>query len=470
MEEDAGPAAGASSSSASGASSASSSSSSSSNLEEARRVLESMRAAGVDATVVTYNTLIDACAEAGEPTEAMFRVLSALVAAGHRPDVVTYTTLLKHFGREGDVVAARWLMREMEGDAAAAPDVPAFNALVDALCRAGCTEEATATLARMRAGGCAPDVGTYGALMDGFAREGDWASAASLYAALARRGEDPDGRGWRLGGGEASDRSATNSVTRVSDEVESSAPEPDARMRAALAVACGRAGGAAAGATAERLIASVAARADEGAAAEAAELRERWRRELAGAGAYRGRTTVLDRKKKRRQPNGSAGDAADAAAAAAVGGGGGASSNSNSNDGGATTRADRRAGCPIPGPTPSASASTSTASPDGSSVGVSRGFEMWKHWLGLPSQYYAGESGAPPPTVAESAESARAEAEATGSNPTVAEERKYTKEEIAEAVRVLRAAAAKRFPDDPETALRLALEAAEEGDARRLRE
>ena len=103
-------------------------------------------------------------------------------------------------------------------------------------------------------------------------------------------------------------------------------------------------------------------------------------------------------------------------------------------------------------------------------MGVSRGFEMWKHWLGLPSQYYAGESGAPPPTVAESAKSARAEAEATGSNPTVVNERKYTKEEIAEAVRVLRAAAAKRFPDDPETALRLALEAAEEGDARRLRE
>ena len=45
-------------------------------------------AAGVDTTVVTYNTLIDACVSAGEPTEAMFGVLSALVAAGHRPDVV----------------------------------------------------------------------------------------------------------------------------------------------------------------------------------------------------------------------------------------------------------------------------------------------------------------------------------------------------------------------------------------------
>jgi pentatricopeptide repeat protein len=87
-----------------------------SGLARARRVLEAMRAEGVSTTVVTYNTLIDACVSAGEPTEAMFGVLSALVAAGHRPDVVTYTTLLKHFSREGDVVAARWLMREMEAD------------------------------------------------------------------------------------------------------------------------------------------------------------------------------------------------------------------------------------------------------------------------------------------------------------------------------------------------------------------
>jgi pentatricopeptide repeat protein len=81
-----------------------------------------MRLAGVDATAVTYNALIDACVSAGEPTEAMFALLSAMVDAGHRPDVVTYTTLLKHFGRDGDVVAARWLMREMQADETVAVD------------------------------------------------------------------------------------------------------------------------------------------------------------------------------------------------------------------------------------------------------------------------------------------------------------------------------------------------------------
>jgi hypothetical protein len=44
----------------------------------------------------------------------------------------------------------------------------------------------------------------------------------------------------------------------------------------------------------------------------------------------------------------------------------------------------------------------------------------------------------------------------------------YTKGEIADAVRVLREAAAKRYPDDPDRALTLALEAAEDGDAARV--
>ena len=119
-------------------------------LNRARRVLESMRASGVSTTVVTYNTLIDACVSAGEPTEAMFGVLSALVAAGHRPDVVTYTTLLKHFSRAGDANAARWLAREMEADVAVAPDASAYNCLIDALVKAGEVAEAASCVRRMR--------------------------------------------------------------------------------------------------------------------------------------------------------------------------------------------------------------------------------------------------------------------------------------------------------------------------------
>ena len=169
------------------------------NLERARRVLESMRAAGIETTVVTYNTLIDACVKNGEPTEAAMGVLSALVAAGHRPDVVTYTTLLKHFGEKGDVAAARWLMGEMRSDPGTSPDATAINCLVDALCRRGLFAEAHREVAAMVADGLAADLNTYGAFMDGYARLGDVHGARALYDAMTGRSlERLDGRrrGW----------------------------------------------------------------------------------------------------------------------------------------------------------------------------------------------------------------------------------------------------------------------------------
>ena len=116
--------------------------------------------------------------------------------------------------------------------------------------------------------------------------------------------------------------------------------------------------------------------------------------------------------------------------------------------------------------------------------GVTRGMEMWKHWLGLPSRYYApgGESlerveglksDDTPPVLATTESTAKSFAESTAegaadSTTANSAEKKYTRAEIAEAVRTLRAAASKKFPGDPETALRAALDAAGDGDAGRV--
>jgi len=155
----------------------------------------------------------------------------------------------------------------------------------------------------------------------------------------------------------------------------------------------------------------------------------------------------------------------------------------------------------------------------------SRGLEMWKHWLGLPSRYYSpyekpspGASGARlapsasirtaagvtasinASTIANAGAGAGAfdagasagagafdgtnviagasaiasisaiasvSANVSTADPAAAPT-KYTKREISEAVKLLRAAAARRYPNDPSAALELALEVAEEGDVRRM--
>ena len=107
----------------------------------------------------------------------------------------------------------------------------------------------------------------------------------------------------------------------------------------------------------------------------------------------------------------------------------------------------------------------------------SRGLEMWKHWLGLPSRYYDGKGGADVASAkgqiqiqaaVKPPSSASASMNANAMDPMETKAVPYTKGEIADAVRVLREAAAKRYPDDPDRALTLALEAAEEGDAARV--
>lgn len=437
------------------------------NLERARRVLESMRAAGIETTVVTYNTLIDACVKNGEPTEAAMGVLSALVAAGHRPDVVTYTTLLKHFGKEGDVAAARWLMGEMRSDAGTQPDATAINCLVDALCRRGLFAEAHREVAAMVADGLAPDLNTYGAFMDGFARLGDVHGARALYDAMTGRSsnvwivDDAAGKFTKSSKSSkssgSSGSSASSKVAGAGAGVEVKTP-PDARVRLALVTACARAGLAKADAL--EVLAAVEADVERSNAsqAEVDELQARFRREReAGRGARVRGGRVKD------------------------GDGGGAR----------TKAADPRAGCPIPsswGPQPRSSPSTPSATSSATSSSSSpstatpyrrvdaaaddtddwsRGLEMWKHWLGLPSRYYDGRR---PDAVVGVGGASDATATPDGavrndSPQPLSEKQRYTKAEIAEAVRVLRAAAAKRYPNDPDRALEAALEAANDGDA-----
>ena len=448
-----------------------------SRLTRAKRVLEEMRSYGVPTTVVTFNTLIDACVRAGEPTEQMFGILSNLISAGHRPDVVTYTTLLKHFSREGDVVASRWLMREMETDTSVSVDLSAFNALVDAFSRKGLTREATDTVARMKKLGHMPDAATYGALLDGFARVGDAESAGRLYAAL---------KGGRSGDGGKSARRWTPSWAEDSSHVvDQRAPSPDRRMRLAVVSACAQsvALGTSTSSTAqlvvEGVIADAAARGADDAAAEAIALQAKWKRESANAGVVAGQTMVRPRTKSNMYgSNRPPVQAVDPRVGCPIPSSWGPSRNSESQSGGSSRRERRRdqrvrdAGATLG--TKDTLAQTGSGSYD---EGVTRGFEMWKHWLGLPSRYYVGEEGPnggvkndakSPMTVAEN----KRVTEASSSFESASSEsskQKYTKLEIAEAVKTLRLAASKKFPGDPESALKFALEAAEEGDAGRFR-
>ena len=77
-----------------------------------------------------------------------------------------------------------------------------------------------------------PDANTYGALLDGFARVGDDRSAAALYAALKRRGEGADRRGWSPSWRDDEEKNFSGEKDFSAERVCASARARDARARA----------------------------------------------------------------------------------------------------------------------------------------------------------------------------------------------------------------------------------------------
>ena len=225
----------------------------------------------------------------------------------------------------------------------------------------------------------------------------------------------------------------------------------------------------------EAVIADAAAADAAGAAAEAVALRERWRRESTRAGVEAGRT-VRRVRATARGARGARGDETDETVAKK-------NLSSATHDGG-SRRERRRNARAVRAASANAAANDETLRSYAGADGVTRGMEMWKHWLGLPSRYYAPggeslerveglESDDTPPVSATTESTAESFAESTAegaadSTTANSAEKKYTRAEIAEAVRTLRAAASKKFPGDPETALRAALDAAGDGDAGRV--
>lgn len=112
------------------------------NYPSARQVLTRMQAAGVQPTVVTYNTLLSCCGNGIQAQRlvqdmvvppdvvtyntllscykhspgsrrTMYGVVATMRAAGLKPDLVTYNTLLSHCAFEQDTVGTKLVLAEM---------------------------------------------------------------------------------------------------------------------------------------------------------------------------------------------------------------------------------------------------------------------------------------------------------------------------------------------------------------------
>jgi len=115
--------------------------------------------------LVTFNTMIDAFANAGQYQNA-FELFQELKKSSLRPDRVSFTTLIKASIKSGDLENAKDLLDDMKW-IGIQPDLVTYNNIIESLCNANRLFEAKDLVNEMERARISPDSMTYGLLMNG---------------------------------------------------------------------------------------------------------------------------------------------------------------------------------------------------------------------------------------------------------------------------------------------------------------
>merc|ERR1719231_568014 len=102
-------------------------------LQRVWAVHEEMVQRKVEISVVSFNTILDACARCGR-VDQMPRIQEEMEKLGVRPNLITYGAMLKGYCRMGDVQTGFTILRRMKEDSSARPDEIVYNTLLAWLC------------------------------------------------------------------------------------------------------------------------------------------------------------------------------------------------------------------------------------------------------------------------------------------------------------------------------------------------
>ncbi|XP_066365044.1 pentatricopeptide repeat-containing protein At1g74850, chloroplastic-like isoform X1 [Miscanthus floridulus] len=249
--------------------------------EEARALLDQMKAAGVAPTAATYNTVLAACARATDPPVPFDMLLGLFAEMRHdaspsvRPDLTTYNTLLAaaavrsladqsemllrtmlEAGVSPDTVSYRYIVdafasagnlsrvAELFSEMAAmgnTADASAYLGLMEAHTRVGATAEAVAVLRQMQADGCAPTAATYRVLLDLYGRQGRFDGVCELFREM-RTAVPPDTATYNVLFRVYGDGGFFKEVVELFHDMLETGVEPDMVTCENVMAACGRGG------------------------------------------------------------------------------------------------------------------------------------------------------------------------------------------------------------------------------------
>jgi len=118
-------------------------------------VAEEMRKDGIQLTLTTYNTLVDACARCNE----MGRVsglLMEMASKGIKLNIITYSAIIKGYCQENRVDQALEVLKEMRSNPSLHPDEHTYNTIISGCARQGLYDKGIAILDEMCRNGIKP--------------------------------------------------------------------------------------------------------------------------------------------------------------------------------------------------------------------------------------------------------------------------------------------------------------------------
>lgn len=118
-------------------------------------VYQEMLAIETDFTIVTFNTIIDACARC-EELHRIPTLLKDMDRLMIQPNIITYGAILKGYCQEGNLDKAYELLQSMKDTTDFKPDEIMYNSLLDGCARQGLWERANAVLKEMSEAGIRP--------------------------------------------------------------------------------------------------------------------------------------------------------------------------------------------------------------------------------------------------------------------------------------------------------------------------
>jgi len=118
-------------------------------------VYQEMLAIETDFTIVTFNTIIDACARC-EELHRIPTLLKDMDRLMIQPNIITYGAILKGYCQEGNLDKAYELLKSMRETTDFKPDEIMYNSLLDGCARQGLWERANSVLKEMEEAGIKP--------------------------------------------------------------------------------------------------------------------------------------------------------------------------------------------------------------------------------------------------------------------------------------------------------------------------